>query len=588
MNGWCNKVLRIDLSSETVGGERPGRRVLEQTVGGLCLATQYLHDLTKGRVDPLSSDNPLIITTGPLTGTGMASTGRACMVTTSPLTGFFLQSHSGGQLGPEMKYAGYDAVIVEGAATRPVYLFIDDDHCSIEPADQVWDKGVKATTRMLEEATDPEARVLAIGPAGERLVPLATVQNDVYRSFGRGGPGAVFGSKNLKAIVVRGTNGVEVADPDAVLAHLAEARELTKEKLGEFTTYGTTPAARKTNNGGVLPTRNFTSGRFDHIDDIAGETLHEHYWKGRRACFACPIGCSQYHAIGGIRSEGPEYETLFALGSNILNDDPETLIAANELCNDMGIDTISSGVTLAWAMEASERGVVEEDVPWGDGDKILSLLRKMATREEGLGEALSGGVRHASGKLGGTSFAMHVKGMELPGYDPRGTQGMALSYSTSSRGACHLRAPIYVDEVFAKRQPALTLRDKAGPVIELEDTLAIADSLIVCRFSFRGIHTQKMGAFPELLEMVTGHEPSTDDLTCSAQKAWTLQHLFNIRQGWTVDDDMVPDRFFSEDLDGVRLSKDDFIRTRREYYALRGWDENGVPTPEELIRLGIR
>ncbi|RZN44705.1 aldehyde ferredoxin oxidoreductase [archaeon] len=587
MNGWCNSVLRIDLSNETIREERPGRQLLETTIGGLGLATHYFYEETHGTVDPLSPKNPVVLATGPLTGTGMASTGRACMVTTSPLTGFFLQSHSGGQLGPEIKYAGHDAIIIEGAARRPVYIFIDDDHCSIESADAVWGKGVKTATRMLEAATDPEARVLTIGPAGENLVPLATVQNDVYRSFGRGGPGAVLGCKNLKAVVVRGTKGVEVADPDAVLAHLAEARDLTHEKLQEFTNFGTTPAARKTNNGGVLPTKNFTSGRFDHIDDISGETLHEHFWKGRRACFACPIGCTQYHATGGIRSEGPEYETLFSLGSNILNDDLETLIAANELCNDMGIDTISSGVTLAWAMEASERGVIDDEVPWGDGDTILSLLRTMATRE-GLGETLSGGARHAAKTLGGESFAMHVKGMELPGYDPRGTQGMALSYSTSSRGACHLRAPIYVDEVFAKRQPAYTLKDKAGPVVELENTLAIADSLIVCRFSFRGIHTQSMDAFPSLIEMATGHAPTLEDLTQAAERLWTQQHLFNIAQGWTSGDDTVPDRFFSEDLDGVRLDRNDFIQTLHDYYALRGWDENGIPSEGTLTRLGLR
>ncbi|MDD4281699.1 MAG: aldehyde ferredoxin oxidoreductase family protein [Candidatus Methanofastidiosa archaeon] len=586
MGGWSMKVLSVDLASGEVKALPLSKDRATAAIGGTCLAAEYLYERVRGPCDPLAPENPVVIMTGPLTGTGIASTGRFCLATLSPLTSCFLQSHAGGHVGPELKYAGYDGLVITGAAEEPVYLSIEDDHVDIVPAGDIWGDTVSRAVRKLEERADPEAKSLVIGPAGERLVPLACVQSDVYRACGRGGAGAVFGSKRLKAVVIRGTGGVDVHDPEAMVGIMSETRAMARKDLNGFSRYGTANAGTLTNAAGVLPTANFTRGTYEHMGDIVGSSLKETVWKGRRACFACPIGCSQFSVSQGVRTEGPEYETTFSLGSCVLNHDPAVLVEANALCNDLGLDTMSAGVTIAWAMEASERGLLPERIPWGDKTAICRLLREMAYGD-GLGADLAFGSRFASRRYGGESFAMQVKGMELPGYDPRKTQGMALAYATSTRGACHLRAPLYIAEAFTKRSPALTLEGKPEQVMETEHHMLVLDSLIICRFATRSTLRGTLPDLTGLLASVTGITYSVPELVHAAERAWNISRLLNLSQGVGHEEDTLPERIFSEPLDGVSLDRRDFSSAMAAYYRARGWDERGIPTPGTLRRLGL-
>jgi len=586
MNGWAGNLLRVNLSDGSIDKEKLDKEILHDTIGGMGTATRYLFDELKGKIEPLSEENKVIIFAGPFAGTPIASSGRFCMVTTSPLTNYFLQSHCGGHFGPEMKYSELDGIIIEGRADDPVYLLIEDDHYELKTADKLWGRGVKATTSTLERDNDPESKILAIGPAGERQIPISNVKSDVYRSLGRGGTGAVFGSKNLKAIVARGNGKIDVSDPEYVKDHILRAKESTYTNAKGFVDFGTTNTGGVVHHAGGLPTRNFSRGKFETIDNISGTNYVKSIWKGRRACFGCPIGCSHFSAVGGIRTEGPEYETIFALGSNILNDDPETLVEINEMCNDLGIDTMSLGVTLSWLMEASERGIIKGEYSWGCGKEILALIRNIVGLE-GIGKDLSKGVKKASEIHGGTDYAIHVKGMELPGYDPRICQGMALAYATSNRGACHLRAPIYVKELFQKTMVPETMEGKVGPTVHTEDLMSLIDCLIVCRFASRTLMDESFGGMSEMLRAVTGASLSPDVLEGSMKRIWTMQRLYNIKQGMSHEEDTLPERFFSEELSGHRIDRELFNANMQEYYRLRDCDEKGVPTKASLRSLGI-
>lgn len=586
MLGWKGKALRIDLREGNIKEEKIGKERLKSCIGGVGIATDYLYNESEFPVVPLSGGNSIYIFNGPLTGTPVVSSGRFCLVTASPLTNYFLQSHCGGHFGPELKYSGYDGIIIENSSEHPSYISIDDDQIEIRDARHLWGKGVKSTVRKLKSENDPECKVLAIGPAGEGLSLLSNVKSDVYRSLGRGGAGAVFGSKNLKAIVVRGTGPVEVGDPEAVASHILEANEKSKEATKTFTDYGTSNAGIFMDKAGGLPTRNFQLGRFKNVENISGMALSKSIWKGRRSCYSCPIGCSHYSVDGGIRTEGPEYETIFSLGSNIMNDNVDALVEINELCNDIGIDTISYGVTISWLMEASERGLVDEELAWGDMDKVISLLRDIG-KGESLSENLANGVKFCSERMGGKDFAIHVKGMELPGYDPRITQGMALAYSLSNRGACHLRAPLYVKEIFQRRMPSDTLDGKVDPLILVEDTMTVMDCLIMCRFASRSLIDESFEGASGLLEMVTGEAIDPKEIEHSSKRTWTQQRLFNIEQGLEPGEDSLPDRFFDSDLDGTSLDRGAFDSKVAEYYAKRGCDDNGIPTEAMLRSLGI-
>ncbi|MHC1605104.1 MAG: aldehyde ferredoxin oxidoreductase family protein [Candidatus Methanofastidiosia archaeon] len=586
MPGWGGKVLRVDLTGGKIKQEKVGKDLLRKYIGGVGLGSYYLLNEIREDIDPLSPANKIMIFTGPLTGTGIPSSGRFCIVTKSPLTGCFLQSHSGGHFGPEVRYASLDGIIIEGKAENPVYLYVEDDYVEIKNASRIWGKGIKETTRILENEVDGEARILAIGPAGENRVLISSVQNDVYRACARGGGGAVFGSKNLKAVVVRGTSAVEVNDGKRLKEIVLENIAKSKEKLSEFTKFGTTNTVLITNKSNILPTKNFAKSSFEFAEDISGHQLQKEIWKGRRACFSCSIACSQFSASGSTRTEGPEYETIFSLGANLLNSDADIIVKANELCNDMGIDTISAGVAIGWLMEASEKGIIKEKVSWGDKKSILDLISEIAAKE-GMGVFLSEGVNRASDKLGGNSFAIHVKGLELPGYDPRGSQGMALAYATSTRGGCHLRAPMYVKEIFTDKFPAKTLEGKVGPLIEMENTFAVIDSLIMCGFASRMLFGNSFKNFSELLKTVTGHNFLPEEMALTGERIWTTQKLFNLCQGITAEKDTLPKRFFTEDANGVVLDEDEFSNKIREYYRARGWDESGKPLKETLKRLSI-
>jgi len=475
--------------------------------------------------------------------------------------------------------------VVEGVSEVPVYIALDDDQYELRPASHLWGSGVKASVKAITMENDPESKVLAIGQAGERKALLSNIKSDVYRSLGRGGAGAVFGSKNLKGIVVRGTGPVEVYDGDAIARHITDAMEKSKEASKVFIDYGTTNACISMDKVGGLPTKNYQSGHFRAVDKISGMELSKSLWKGRRACFSCPIGCSHYSVYGGIRTEGPEYETIFALGSNIMNSDVEALVEANELCNDIGVDTISTGVTLSWLMEASDRRIFDEEIRWGDMGAVLKLIREMGTGE-GLGQELSKGVKRLSDGFGGSEFAIHVKGLEMPGYDPRVSKGMALAYALSNRGACHLRAPLYVKEIFQRRMRADTLDGKVDPLILTEDTMTLMDCLILCRFASRSLIDESFEGGSQLISMVCGENIPPEELEWSSKRTWTMQRLFNIGQGLRAEEDDLPDRFYS-DMEGHVLDRKELHDYILEYYSKRGCDVNGVPTGDTLRSFGI-
>ncbi|MDK2855312.1 MAG: aldehyde:ferredoxin oxidoreductase [Bacillota bacterium] len=599
MYGWVGKVLRVNLSSGKITTESLCPELARKFIGARGLGSKILSDEIDPKVDPLSPENKLLFVTGPLTGTFATSGGRYNVVTKGPLTGTIAASNSGGYFGPELKYAGYDLIVIEGRAARPVYLWINNDRVELRSAEHLWGKVVGETTDTLLAETDPEAKVACIGPAGENLVLFAAVINDKHRAAGRTGVGAVMGSKNLKAVVVRGTGGVKVADKEAfrqaVLAARAKLMAHPVTSTG-LPTYGTNVLINVLNQVGALPTRNFHTGYFETADKISGETHTATRLVRKKACFACTIACGRVTAVPSGpfagAGEGPEYEATWALGAQCGIDDFDAICKANFLCNELGIDPITMGSTIACAMDLYEAGILDEatvglPLTFGNAEAIVKLTEDTGYKR-GFGAELALGSYRLAEKYGHPEFSMSVKKQEMPAYDGRVLQGMGLEYATSNRGGCHVRGYLTSPEVLGvpeKLDPDSTA-EKPAWLKTFQDLTAALDSSGICLFTTFAIGAPEIAA---MLSAATGVEYSAEDFLTCGDRIWNLERLFNLAAGLTAADDTLPPRLLNEPVESGpakgKISK--LSEMLPKYYEVRGWTAEGVPTTEKLVSLGL-
>lgn len=589
MSLYMGKILRVDLTLEKVWTEDLNDQWAKKYIGGKGLGLRYLFDVSGPEVNPLSPENALIFMTGPLAGTAAPGSSRVCITTKSPATGTFLDSHMGGTIGAEIKYAGYDGIIITGKASAPVYLRINDDAVTIKNAQSIWGSGVFRAEKELEsQLNDLDYQSVLIGPAGEQQVPFACLTSCSYRQAGRGGAGAVMGSKNLKAIAVKGTRGVRVHDMTKFLElcmalqkeAVAEDNEPARDNIWVIRE-GTPFLLDVVNDMGILPVKNFQDGQLQNTKKINAAASSK-LTKANRACTSCPLGCGKFVRSGDSMMEGPEYETLALAGSNCGIDDIRAIIAFNEACDDLGLDTVSTGNVIGFAMEMTEKGIHDFNLRFGDVDNYLKIPQEIALKKR-RGLELSMGVRQLSKKFGGQEFAMETKGLEFPGYDPRGAYGMGLAYAVSDRGACHLRAfAAFVPETY-------DIKINVAAVKEHHQRLTIKDCVTNCFFHHH-IHLKEMA---NLLNAGLGLKLDEQGLRVIGERVWNLSRVFNLRAGLTADDDSLPKRIFTDKLEtgphaGRLLPEKDFMTMRQSYYSEMGWDGKGVPSPKTLENLGLK
>jgi aldehyde:ferredoxin oxidoreductase len=608
MGGWIGRILRVDLTTGRHRVEAIPQQWLRDYIGGRGLAARYLYAEMDPAADPLSPDNVLIFATGPLTGTPVPCGARYMVVTKGALTNAITTSNSGGHWGPELKFAGYDLILLTGAAPRPVYLFIYDDQVELRDASAYWGQGVWHTEDGLRrELGIPELRVASIGPAGENQVRFACIMNDKHRAAGRSGVGAVMGSKNLKAIAVRGTGAVRIERPEAFLRSMWQMRASMQDSPGRksFAELGTAATIDMTQAFGGLPTRNFQQGQFEQYENLNGNTIKETRLVANKACFACTIACGRVTRLGEHADkylvnmhprnwrqagEGPEYENAWALGADTGVGDLDAVLKANWLCNDLGMDPISMGATLAAAMELYERGVIGDDrVEWplrfGSSEALIRMTEATAYRE-GFGDELAEGSKRMSDKFQHPEVFMGSKGQEFPAYDPRGFQGMGVAYATCNRGGCHLRAWTPGPETSGKMDPH-TPEGKGEWVAREQNRTTAHDNTGVCLFV--GGSGGPLEAFVPCAAAATGVDYTLDDFVRAGERTWNLERLWNLRAGLTRADDSLPDRLLktphtSGPSAGVTVHLEAMLP---DYYRTRGWQSDGTPTPEKLTELGL-
>jgi aldehyde:ferredoxin oxidoreductase len=600
MFGWTGTILRINLSNGEIKRERTNMEDARLFIGARGLATKILSDEIDAKIDPLSADNKLIFAPGPLSGTFAPSMGRYDVVTKGPLNGTIAASNSGGSFGPEVKFAGYDMIIVEGKAKTPVYIWIKDDVVEIRDAAALWGKNVPDTTDAIRAVTDDEAKVACIGPAGEKKVLFANIMNEMQRAAGRSGVGAVMGSKNLKAVAVVGTKAVEVAEPEAFEKAVMTARKMIQEHPVGGTglrVYGTDVLVNILNSVGSLPTRNFRDGYFPTADKIGGESLTAKVLIRPKGCFSCIISCGRVTKVTNPKyageGEGPEYETAWGFGADCGIDDLDAITKANYICNELGMDTISCATTIAAAMDMFEDGVITRkdtggmDICFGDTETMVKLVEMIGNRE-GVGDKLAEGSYRFAAKYGHPEYSMSVKKQEMPAYDPRGVQGIGLQFATTNRGGCHVRGytispevlgvPVKMDQHATEGKPAL--------VILFQNLTAALDSTGACLFTTFGIGGDELAA---LLSAVTGFHYSTDDFMKAGDRIWNIERQFNLRAGLTAADDTLPERLLKDPIKtGPSKGEVNHLEVMLpEYYQLRGWDDKGVPTADKLKELSL-
>ena len=589
MDGWNGKILDIDLGTLSYKTYPLDMEMAHQYIGGRGLGARLLWDLVGQEVDPLSPENVLIFTNGPLTGTGYQTSNRFSVTTKSPLTGTVLDANSGGYWGMQFKKTGYDVMIVRGKAEKPVWIEIKNGEILFQDASELWGMRVYALTEKLGQNNN-RRNVLCIGPAGENLSRIASIMNDRERALARGGPGAVMGSKNLKAIVVAGKERPEIEDKDRFKFLLYETRKLlaasplTSQALPEF---GTVVLMNIMNNIGALATRNHQQTQFEGAEAISGEELTEKYLVKNASCWACPIGCTRISRTEKVEGEGPEFETTWAFGAQCGIHDLAAIIEVNSICNDLGIDTISAGSTIACAMELSEKGYMDSDLRFGRADMLSTTVESMAYRTD-IGAELADGSLRLATKYGHPELSMTAKGMEMPAYDPRGLQGQGLLYATSNRGGCHMRGNMIGLEVLGlpKLIDRFQVQGKSSFVILNQNSNAAIDSLVLCKFTNMGVADEY---FARVLSAVTGIQYATGDMIKVGERVWNLERLYNNREGFTTQDDTLPPRLLTEaPVDGPSQGWVSHLEPMlKEYYRTRGWDENGNPTPKKLADLGL-
>ncbi|MBL7190048.1 MAG: aldehyde ferredoxin oxidoreductase family protein [Phycisphaerae bacterium] len=597
MAGYAGTFLRINLSTGQIDKESLDLELAAKFIGGRGLASYFLTQEVDPDVEPLDPANKLIVATGPLTGSRAPTGGRYMVVTKSPLSGTIASSNSGGFWGAELKRAGYDFIIIEGKSDKPCYIHINDDTVEIRDAGKYWGKLVGETTDLLLEDTgDPKARVLTIGPAGEKLSLLAAIMNDKYRAAGRSGVGAVMGSKNLKAIVARGTGKLKPAREDecksVVKNALKKIRENDVTSKG-LPTYGTSVLVNVINESGIYPTNNFQESYFPTADKTSGETLAEKYLVRNVACFACPIACGRYSKVGEVEGEGPEYETIWSYGASCGVDDLEAIIKANNWCNEYGLDTISAGATIACAMELCQKGLVDPDeidgpaLEFGSGEAIVEWTRKMG-ESEGFGAKLALGSARLAEQYGAPELSMSVKKLELPAYDVRGIQGHGLQSATSNRGGCHVRGYLIAPEIIGlpEKLDPLSLEGKAVWVKIFQDLTAVIDSLGLCLFTSFALGADD---YRDMFNAIAGQDLTTESLLQAGDRIWNLERMFNLNAGVGPEQDKLPRRLLAEPISSgpCKGHVHRLPELLPEYYKERGWDEKGLPTEEKLAQLEI-
>jgi aldehyde:ferredoxin oxidoreductase len=613
-NAYIGKILRVDLSKEAVSEEEIREDWVKKFIGGAGLATRYLYqEISKG-VDPLGAENPLIFMTGPLTGTASASASRYSVVAKSPLTGIWGHGNSGGSFGPALKQSGYDGIILQGISPKPIYLRIFNGKPELCDARGLWGKTVPDTEDLIQKDSNQKMTIASIGPGGENLVRYASIMNNRHRAIGRCGLGAVMGAKRLKAIACAGKAQITLANPDLFKEIAKKQFDLLNEsmlKVG-FESFGTNMVSDMVNIRGGYPTRNWQEGVFEQIEEVNGQALTDKVFVKGVSCFACPIACGRGTEIKegsweGNHGEGPEYETVNTFGAMCGISDLNAITMANYLCNEYGLDTISAGSTIAFAMECYEKGILNKamtggmELKFGDEKLIVDLIHKIA-RREGIGDLLAEGTKRVSEKLrqGSEHFAMHVKGLELPAYDPRAAKITGLGYVTANRGGDHITAyvqgPTFIDTPFlivedSKIEDPFVVNPKeAKVVVDLENALTMFDCIGACKFMGILLPAEE---YVDLIAAATGWNLGVDDFRKSGERIYNLMRVFCVREGITREADSLPKRLMEDPLPegpakGMVIEKDMLELLKDAYYEIRGWDKKtGKPTVEKLKELEL-
>jgi aldehyde:ferredoxin oxidoreductase len=606
---YAGRILRVNLSTGKVETEPLKEELAKQYIGGIGLGIRLLMDNSRPNTDPFSPDNPLIFVTGPLSGTMGPTAGNGyAVVSKSPATGGVAESKAHGFFGPELKRAGYDAVIFTGKAEKLVYAWIDDDSVHLLDAQHLKGKSPYETDMAIrEELGDYYIRVSAIGEAGEKLARFASIINDEFRAIGRTGMGAVMGSKNLKAVAVRGTKDVNVADLEGFKEFVKMIHERMKgPATRKYRTLGTTENVLVLNALAALPTRNFAQATFEGAERVSGEYLNEHFVKKIVGCATCGMRCDHIAVV----PEGPykgstsrmEFECLWALGPNCGVDRLDAVIEAMRLCNHYGIDGISTGVVIGFAMDLYENGMLTKentkglDLRFGNHEALIEMVKKIGTREDWLGNVLAEGTMRAAEKIGkgAEQYANHIKGLELPGYDLRGLKTAALGFSVSFRGACHLRSGAYSPDVKGKVNRFIIEKGRGKIVMAEEDVYNIIDSLILCKFS-RGTYYDGLDDMAKYYTLATGIEVTAEDLRKAGERINNIARLFNVREGvGTRQFDTLPPKIMTVPIPdegvakGAVVSKEEFELGLDDYYEVRGWTKEGIPKAEKLNELGLQ
>jgi aldehyde:ferredoxin oxidoreductase len=591
--GYFGKALLVDLSTGSSQAATIEEPVLRSYIGGAGLGTWLMHEHCPAGIDPLDPRAPLSFVFSPLVGTPLTTSAKFAVVAKSPLTGRLTDALASSHFAIAGKLTGHDAIVLTGACEGPSYVMIDRDEIRIEPAGDLWGLPAAEAEARLREQHGPAWRVAAIGAAGERLVRYATISHD-GRHAGRGGLGAVMGSKLCKAILVRPRQKVASADPVGVLAAAKQLRERSfGAATAKYRDLGTMANLLAFNAISTLPTRNFSAARFEEAPALGAEEIAELRQVARNSCASCSIGCEHIYRGPNGKKTRMEYENVFALGPLCGVSDADAVIAASSRCDELGLDTISAGGTIAWAMECVEKGLI--DAPWlrfGDAQALLRAIEEIGARE-GLGGLLAEGSRAASQTVGNDSdkFAAHVKGLELPGYEPRTLQAMALGLAVNARGADHNRSGAYEADLSGAHERLAGGEPHVAGAIETEDRAAIMDSLILCKF-LRGVFTEPYAEWANLLSIVTGWEVDAGELVTTARRIVLAKRIFNLREGWTREEDWLPDRFLSESLElesgrTAALTADRLRTMIDSYYRGRGLEPTGIPTPETLSELEL-
>ncbi|MBW2058302.1 MAG: aldehyde ferredoxin oxidoreductase family protein [Deltaproteobacteria bacterium] len=610
MFGYHGRLLRVDLTRRRVEIEDLDAGLVERYVGGAGIEAEILYRETSPDTDPLGPENLLMAVCGPYTGTPVPGSSRHHMMARSPLTGLLGEANVGGSWAVRFKKTGFDGIVITGKSEDPVYLWIHDGGVEFRDARHVWGKDSYESAALLKSQTSEKATVAVIGPAGERLARVAGIPHigHIVRSAARTGLGAVMGSKNLKALVAYGTKGLPLARPELLQEDVKAALPRVRKATETFGKYGTSGGIENYEKIGNFPIKNWKQGRWAGASRISGVAMHDTILVGRRACFRCPIACGRHIRISEgpyapLECEGPEYETLGTLGGECMVDDLAAICKANELCNRYGLDTISTGSIIAFAMEAYERGILTRrdtdgvDLVWGSGQALVEMVHKMGKRE-GIGELMGEGSRRMAEALGSNAveFAVHVKGLEPSAHDPRRFFSQALSYGTAARGACHnaswshpYELSLNMPEIgIPEAQDPYQIEGKAEFTAKLQNLMCMMDTLVICRFTQVG-KAVDVTDMVRWLNLVTGWEVDIPGFMKTGDRVFNLKRLYNTRLGVSRKDDFLPPRFLTLKRTGEGLTNQlpHMGQLLADYYAYRGWSEEGVPTPEKLDELGL-